>query len=196
MTFRAAHSLLAVVMTVVLATSCSSESADPESWTMSPDSFGPITTDMTKAEILETGAYRVAPSPCSFGRLDWHTQKYESVDDLFEEDRETHYGRVGPGLPSISLDGHGKPEYIDRGPRTMTDKGIGTGDTLKELKAAYGERLIPDELEIMDDYSSFAVNGKEGHLVFDVSRGKVRTFYLTPGRAKKPWGADMRGIGC
>jgi len=167
---------------------------------MSPDSFGPITTDMTEAQILDTGAYRVAPSACGLGRLDWHTQKYEASGEMVNEDGETEtvYGTVGPGLPSITLDGHGKPQYIDTGQGTRTENGIGRGDTLKEMKAAYGARLVPEQQPVWGPNElHFAVNGKRSHLVFYVDRGKVAGFYLTPGKAEQPWaGADVRGIGC
>ena len=70
--------------------------------------------------------------------------------------------------------------------------------TLKELKAAYGERLIPEKQLVWGPTQlHFAVSGKLSHLVFYVDRGKVAGFYLTPGKVKKPWGgADVRGIAC
>jgi hypothetical protein len=178
----------------------STQAAKPESWTMSPDSFGPVTTDMTEAAIVGTGAFRVAPSSCSFGRLDWHTQKYEAVGDIVHPDgsTETAYGQVGPGLPSITLDGHGRPQYIDAGTRTKTDTGIGSGDSLRKLKAAYPGRLFHEPYMGFPDEDNYGVSGKRSHLVFYLMKDKVMAFYLTPGALPKgeKFYADMRGVAC
>lgn len=177
---------------------CSHEPSTPESWTMSPDAFGPVTTQMPEAGILATGAFRLAPSACSLGRLDWHTQKYESLGDVTLGDgQKTDYGRVGPSLPSITLDGHGKPAYIDPGGRTETDKGIRRGASLTDLRKAYGDRLIAGAtFRGIPAERHYAVNGSRSHLLFDVHHRKVAWFYLTPGTAKRGFYADMRGIGC
>lgn len=176
--------------------------SDPfESWTMSPDSFGPITTDMTKDQIVATGAFRVAPTACASGRLDWHSQAYESVGGDSDGDNAPDRAKKAPFRASISLGTNGRPEFIDPGTGTRTDAGMRNGDSLKQLQAAYPGRLVIDEqrergkLGATED--SYAVSGKRSHLVFYLYKGKLEAFYLAPGAVQPGhFNAAMRGISC
>lgn len=170
------------------------------SWTMSTDSYGPVTTDMTRKQILATGMYRAAPYPCGDYRLAWHSQKYEAVPDLILEDgvKKTGFTRVGPELPSITFDPDGRVAFIDPDPRTETDTGIEVGDSLTELEAAYPGQLRREPPMGFAGEARFGVTGKRSHLVFYVEDGEVRAFYLTPGALKDgdTFYAAMRGASC
>jgi hypothetical protein len=171
-----------------------------ESWVMDEDSFGPITTDMTKDEIVATGAFRVAPTACSAGRLDWYSQDYAREADAYG-DGKADWVRTGSGLPSISLGPAGRPQLIDPGERTRLDSGIRRGDSLERLRTAYPGRLTRDEemergaLGAVED--TIAVGGTQSHLVFYLFKGKIMSFYLERGALRDGlFSASMRGIGC
>lgn len=161
--------------------------AESSAWVMSADSFGPITTDMTKKQILATGAFQEPPYACS-DRLDWHSQTY------WEEDSEGYPGRTEPLLSTVTFQ-DGKPYYIDAGPTVRTDKGIGVGDTVKDLYAAY-PRVFRDVPITSTGERDYGVSGRRSHLVFYTVKGQIEHFYLTPGaiREDERFGADMRGI--
>lgn len=178
-------------------------SRNPEfdSWVMSPDTFGPITTEMTKDEIVATGAFQVAPNACATGRLDWYSQRYERLGQDSDRDGEPDRTRIGPGLPGIELGVDGKPEFISPGSGARTEAGIRNGDSLKKLRAAYPGRLVRDEdmeqgeLGAVEDH--YAVSGKRSHLVFYVYKDKVGGFYLERGAVREgQFHAAVRGIGC
>lgn len=171
-----------------------------DSWVMDEDSFGPITTDMTNEEIVATGAFRVAPTACSAGRLDWYSQDYAREADA-DGDGKADWVRTGRGLPSISLGPPGRPQFIDPGEYTRLDSGIRRGDSLEQLRAAYPGRLIRDEamergtLGAVAD--SIAVGGSQSHLVFELFEGTIVSFYLERGALREGvFSASMRGIGC
>ena len=209
---------VAVVCTLALIGGCAgnegvrhgaADSAEPagharshvfDSWVMDEDSFGPVTTDMTKEEIVATGAFRVAPTACSAGRLDWHSQDYAREADA-DGDGKAVWVRTGRGLPSISLGLAGRPQFVDPGERTRLDSGIRRGDSLEQLRAAYPGRLIRDEemergaLGAVED--TIAVSGSKSHLVFHLRKGKIISFYLERGAVRDGvFSASMRGLGC
>jgi hypothetical protein len=159
-------------------------SVKPESWVMSPDSFGPITVATTKAEALATGAYRAAPSPCSRQRLDWRGQTYNETNLDADRDGEADKEMAKPYLASITFDEDGKPAFIDPGKDTATDHGIRRADSLDRLQATYGDTLVagPDQLF---DTGSFAVPGKRSYLLFVVQRGKVLGFFIVAGQVNE-----------
>lgn len=166
----------------------SAHPGDSTKWVLSPDSFGPITTEMSKGEILATGAFREAPNACPAGRLDWHSQTYENEDGIKVPS--------DPQFTSIDLE-DGKPLFIDPGPEVQTDTGIGEGDSVTELRAAYPGRVVSDLGMLKTNDENLAVSGKNSHLVFYTRKGKVEFFYLTTGAVTKDnFYADYRGIGC
>lgn len=178
--------------------------SEPEDWVMSPDAFGPITTQMTSGEIVRTGAYKVARGACGLGRLGWHSQTYEEAGPMVNPDGSTAttYVPAPSRLPEITLDGHGMPQFIDPGSHTKTDAGIGLGDSVEKLEAAYPglmfrEELGNDELGGSDEVH-YGVSGKRSHLVFYAYKGIIEGFYLTPGAlsVREPFGVAMRGIAC
>jgi hypothetical protein len=160
-----------------------------DKWTMSPDSFGPITVSTTRKEALATGAYRVAPGPCSAVRLDWRTQTYKREKTDEDQNGKLDEQPTPPFLPDIEFD-YKKPsvQFIDPGPKTMTDRGIRKGDTVEELKAAYSNKLISAEWEgnVVPGSATFAVNGKRSYLLFDTSDGRIEGFFIVPGTIKDP----------
>lgn len=162
----------------------------PESpaWVISPDSFGPITTDMTKNQILATGFFRTSDDGC--GRLDWHTQTYGYDEGGYKRS-------VTSGLASITLQDD-KPMFIDPGVGTRTDAGISYDDTLESLKAAYPGRLVRQAYMGFPDEDNYGVSGKHSHLVFYVQKGRVKDFYLAPGALAEgeEFSAAMRGAHC
>jgi hypothetical protein len=57
------------------------------------------------------------------------------------------------------------------------------------------ERMAQGELGKVEAF--YAVSGKRSHLVFYLYKGKVESFYLTPGAVHAgTFFAAMRGIGC
>ena len=194
------------IVKLIVATSAQdlgSPNPEFESWVLSPDSFGPITTDLTADEIVATGAFQVAPNACGLGRLDWYSQRYGRLSPSQDSGRdgELYQARIDPGLPSIELGLDGKPEFISPGSGATTDAGIRNGDSLKKLSAAYPGRLVRDEgmeqgqLGAVEDH--YAVSGTRSHLVFYLYKGKVGGFYLERGAVPPgQFHAAMRGIGC
>ena len=96
---------------------------------MSPDSFGPITVATTKAEALDTGAFRRIPSPCTDSGLAWHTQTYRPTRADEDGDGKADQAETGPALPSLTYRSDNKPgfEFIDPGKHTTTTRGIMRG---------------------------------------------------------------------
>lgn len=153
--------------------------ADPATWVMSPDSFGPISMETTREEALATGLYRAAPSPCSRSRLDWRGQKYKDIPGTGGKEP------AKPHLPSILFDDNGSPEFIDPSPDTATDRGIRRSDSLSRLQTTYGDDLIPG-LDQSLSSGSFAVSGERSHLLFVVMFGKVIGYFIAPGHVEEP----------
>lgn len=188
------RSLLAAVMASLLLAGCGTAltlpstpkptasptpTADPGSWVMSPDSFGPISTETTRKQALATGLYRAAPSPCTRERLDWRGQTYKDVPGTDDKDL------LKPLLPSISFDDDGSTEFIDPGPGTATDRGIRKADSLSRLQITYDDDLIPG-LDQSPGRGSFAVSGDRSHLLFVVMYGKVVGFFIAAGHVEEP----------
>lgn len=164
----------------------------PEAWVMSPDSFGPITVETTKAEALATGLFRVprGPSANSSRELDWHTQTYsQETSGEVDWSDVNHDGVPDPwptkDLPRLALRCDNKPglESITPAPDTVTDRGIRQGSSLKDLTEAYGQRLIHGET--FD--ARYAVNGERSHLVFVMlNDGSVGSFFINRGTVSGP----------
>lgn len=166
---------------------------------MSPDSFGPITVDTTVKEAVATGAFKVSPAPCSKSRLDWHTQTYRhaKADDSMGP---TAQWPVNHGLPDL-MPNYKKPgmQFIDAGRATVTDRGIRHGDSEAKLKRTYGRSLIPGPYNGApgDPSNAYAINGKHSYLLVLTTKGKVDTFFITPGTVKTPRDIlDGRGGPC
>lgn len=161
--------------------------SSPEAWVMSPDSFGPITFQTTPDEARDSGHYKDAPSPCTGSRLDWKSQKYETLEFDSDDDGTPDRDLAEPYMPSLSIDGS-KILYIMAGQQTRTDRGIKAGSSLAELRAAYGDRLI----EAFADVSIYAVHGRRSSLIIGIENGKVYALHLQPGRIRA---SDEPGIG-
>jgi hypothetical protein len=157
----------------------------PDKWVMSPDSFGPITLATTRSEALATGAYVAAPSPCSRIRLDWRGQTYESSDADLDSDGKPDRARSKPYLATITFGDSGRPAFIDPGQDTVTSQGVRKADSLSRLQLAYGDDLIPGHGQ-SPGIGTFAVNGKHGHLLYEVMFGKVVGFYVSAGTVNEP----------
>jgi hypothetical protein len=185
------RSLLTTLSAVFLLSGCSlvlpseakpmpepTPTADPSTWVMGPDSFGPITMETTRAQALATGHYRPAPSPCSTLRVDWRGQNYEKD----ETGRRT---LVKPHLASITFTRNGDVKYIDPGKDSATDVGIRRADSLSRLMLTYGDELIP-ALDQTTSGGTFAVSGDRSHLLYVVMYGKVIGFYIAAGHVDEP----------
>lgn len=169
-------------------------SPESPSWVMSPDSFGPITTDMTKEHILATDAFREPPYECKY-RVDWHSQTYSGKDEYGIE------GRTEPILSDIHFDTQddGKLLYIYAGPSVRTDTGIRAGDTVKQLRAAYAGHHVyyNDPTSMKGNYEAFyGVNGKKSHLTFYADKGIIEGISLEPGvfHDARYFGWEGRGL--
>lgn len=156
-------------------------SSDPRSWVMSPDSFGPISVETSRAQALATGFYVPAPSPCSERRLDSRDQTYAETGVDVDGDGDVDKELAKPALPSIRFGDNDRPEFIDPAPHTATDRGIRKADSLSRLQITYGDELIP-AADRRPDGGTFAVNGQRSHLLFAVMFGKVVGFYIVDGR--------------
>lgn len=164
---------------------------DPEAWVMSPDAFGPITVNTTKAEALATGAYTEwpghLPSCAEPGGLNWHSQTYTAKPTDWDGDgkldapemTEPYLSQIDFRYPGTGI------EYIDPNPDTVTDKGIKRGSSVAELKAAYGADLISSPFNSNPQSGeAYAVNGKQSFLLFSMSGSKVDAFFIESGTIK------------
>ena len=160
---------------------------EPEDWVMSPDSFGPVTVNTSKADALATGAFQRAPSPCSSALLDWHTQTYRQTNADDDQDGKPDQDPVKAGLPTLYLRGDGKTgfEFIDPGKHTETDRGIMRGDSFAALKKAYGDDLIAQSGSTSRE-GAYAVNGRRSHLLFSVNDSRVDSYFIARGTVKGP----------
>ncbi|MFT4187224.1 MAG: hypothetical protein QM621_01425 [Aeromicrobium sp.] len=127
--------------------------ADPSSWTIGPDHFGPVTADWTADQIVATGAFQRPDDPmCRDSNVYW-----ESADgsngvhiDLDHETRTVYR--------SLLWEGHS---------HIVTDEGVTTGDTLAEVRQAYADQtLVIGEHDGRPGGVVFAVLGERGSLAF------------------------------
>lgn len=152
----------------------------PEMWTMSPSGLGPITVKTTRDEALATGYFRPAPAPCASERLDRKGQTYK--DGTAGQAAKV---QAKPLLGTISYDDDGKVSLIESGKDAVTDQGIRKSDSLSRLQYTYGDELIPGPGQAQGA-GSFAVNGRNSHLVYEVAFNKVVGFYVLPGVVENP----------
>ena len=167
-----------------------SVATESPAWTISPDSFGPVTTDMTRAQVLATGAFRERPDRCPY-KLVWHDQTFEPNEGVRGQ------RAASPYLSSIEF-WDGRLTHIDPGNGVRTDTGIGVGDTVRQLRAAYaGHRIFyNDATPMKGNYEAYyRINGKRSHLLLYVDNGIIEGLTLDPGLidAEHPISGEGRG---